>query len=82
MAARVRDRQRYAAPDSDAITQTLSVDGESGMVDACHLSWDGLTGILHGDASVHGPAPGPQLGRLFLARALGQGYQIVGFTPC
>ena len=78
----MRDRQRYATPDFDAITQTLSADGASGTADACHLSWDGLTGILHGDASVPGPAPGPQLGRLTLARTLGQGYQIVGFTPC
>jgi hypothetical protein len=42
MAAQVRDRQRYATPDSDAITQTLSADGASGTADACHLSWDGL----------------------------------------
>jgi hypothetical protein len=81
LADRVVDPQRYVAPDFDAVTQTLSPDGQSATVNVCRLSWDGLAGILHG-TTPPGPPPGPQLGRLDLTRVLGQGFQVARFTPC
>ena len=75
------DPHRYVAPDFDAVTQTLSPDGQSATVDRCGLSWDGLAGILHGTTPPGSP-PGPQLGRLDLTRVLGQGFQVARFTPC
>jgi hypothetical protein len=70
------------SPDVRAVTVTLSPDGQTGTADACHLSWDGLSGVLDGTTADSLRQPGPQLGRLDLARVLGRGYQIVAFTPC
>lgn len=81
LSGQVVEPRRYPAPDHDAIPTTLSPDGQSGTADLCAMSWHDLAGILHG-TTPPGPAPGPQLGRLELTRVLGQGYQIVRFTPC
>lgn len=81
LADRVVDPHRYPVPDSHATPQALAPDAESGSVDLCHLTWDGVAAILNGTAAA-GPAPGPQLGRLDLTRVLGQGYQVDRVAPC
>jgi hypothetical protein len=60
----------------------VSADGQSATVDACRWSGDGLAGILDGTIGTPASSPGPQLGRLHLARVLEQGYQVVRVTPC
>lgn len=82
VASRVVDPRRYATPDGNAVTHTLAPDGQTGTVDACHLTWPGLTGIVHGRAADSACPPGPQLGRLDLVRVLGQGYEVVRFATC
>lgn len=82
LASRVTDPVHYQGPDNDAITDTVAPDGQTGTADACHLSWDGLSDVHGGTTPERRPQPGPQLGRLDLARILGRGYQIIAFVPC
>jgi hypothetical protein len=81
LSARVRDHDLYPVPDEDTIPTALSPDGETATADLCRMAWTRLPGAAPLDALPE-PPPGPQLGRLDLARVLGQGYQITQFTPC
>lgn len=78
LTARVTDRDLYPIPDYESIAVVPAAD-ERATADACGLSWSRMSGVPDGPAE---PAPGPQLGRLDLARLPGQGYQVVGFTRC
>ena len=82
LASRVVDPIHYRGPDNDAITDTLAPDGQTGTADVCHLSWGGSPGTRDGTTAERRPQPGPQLGRLDLARILSRGYQIIAFVPC
>jgi hypothetical protein len=80
LAALVTDAGRYPAPDSDAIPTTLSRTGRP-PPRTCADELGRPLGILDGTTRP-GPSPGPQLGRLHLARVLGEGYQVTSYTPC
>jgi len=75
------DSHRHSTPDVDGTPQTLSPDGQSGTVDLCHMTWDGVMVVLNGTAASE-PSPGPQPGRLDLTRTFGWGCQVTQFTPC
>jgi hypothetical protein len=81
LAARVVDPRRYPAPDSDAIPEARSPDGEHGTADLCRMTWNALARIGV-PTRTPDPLPGPQLARLDLVRVLDQGYRIARFTPC
>ena len=79
MRAKVRDLAEYVSPDYGTIEQRPGPAGAV-IVDACGLTWDGLAGLLNGQAR---PAVGPQLGMLEVRRDQhGSGHRIVGYMPC
>ncbi|MGZ3140429.1 hypothetical protein ACVDFE_00130 [Lentzea chajnantorensis] len=73
LAAQVVDRGRYEMPNYDAST-AISVQGSRAWVDACAVNWNTFASPTT-DA-------GPRLGRWELLRQNGNGYLIVGWTPC
>lgn len=75
LAGQITNRNRYLLYRLDT-DRYQRIQGDEGFVDGCAIVWRDF--LDPPDM----PDPGPRLGRLFMRRVAGMGFEITGYEPC